>query len=64
MILKLVKLALTWVLSHCNFRMFTANQPVGHRLGGHDVPELPDKFIVFGIWYNDQPLLVGYFQHC
>jgi len=60
--LRLVLRVLAWLINNCDFKLFTCRSSMGHRLGGHDDPNLPDLYIVIGIWYRERPLLVGYWQ--
>jgi hypothetical protein len=58
----IVRKILSWVITNADFKLYTSGTPTGHPLGGHDDPNLPDKYIILGIWYKEKPLLVGYFQ--
>ena len=59
---QIVKWAISWLLSHATFRIFTSPTPEGNRLGGHDDPQLPDLYIIILAEVGPAIILHGYFQ--
>lgn len=62
MIWRLVKIALSWLIRNGTFKLYSSPDPVGTRLGGHDVPELPDKYFVLDIRVKSRIMLLGFWQ--
>jgi len=58
----LIKLALSWVLHNATLKLYLSSTPVGSHLGGHDLTQYPDSFIVLDIRAGSKVLLLGYFQ--
>jgi hypothetical protein len=62
LVLKLVKLAVLWIVKNGTFKLYTADTPIGKKLGTHDDPTLPNRYIIIDIEASDHILLLGYFQ--
>lgn len=58
----MIKALLNWLLKGAIFHLYTSTQPVGRRLGGHDVPGIPDLYIILHIEVGGQIVVLGYFQ--
>jgi len=58
----MLKRLLAWLLRNAQFRLFLSDMPLGKRLGGHDVPGVPDKFLVLDIQLGGVVVFQGYFQ--
>jgi hypothetical protein len=50
------------LLGGAEFGLFTSKTPQGKRLGGHDVPNVEDKFFILTIGLDGLGHFVGYFQ--
>ena len=61
--IKIVKWAIGWLVSHATFKVTTSETPEGKPLGGHDVPELSDKYIIILISIGPAIILHGYWQY-
>lgn len=57
-----------WLIRSASARIYTSPVPVGSRLGGSDILELPDKFIIldvrFKVLFKTHILILGWFQAC
>jgi hypothetical protein len=50
------------LLGGAEFGLVTSKSPQGRRLGGHDVPNVEDKFLILTIGLEGLGHFVGYFQ--
>jgi hypothetical protein len=50
------------MLGGAEFGLVTSRSPQGRRLGGHDVPNVEDKFLILTIGLEGLGHFVGYFQ--
>ncbi len=50
------------LLAGAEFGLVTSKSPQGKRLGGHDVPNVEDKFLILTIGVEGLGHFVGYFQ--
>jgi len=62
MIKKMLLQYAAWLISHADARLYTWPNPVGTRLGGKDIPELPDKYIILDVRISNKILILGWFQ--
>jgi hypothetical protein len=53
---------LACLLKNATFNLYTSGQPIGRRLGGHDIPGIADCYIILHIEVGGQIVLLGYFQ--
>ena len=53
---------LSKLLDAAEFGLVSSNEPRGRRLGGHDVPEVRDKYLVLSIGFRGLVSFVGYWQ--
>lgn len=53
---------LVWLLKRATFRLYNSSQPIGRRLGGHDIPNVLDSYIILEIGLKDVRTFTGYFQ--
>lgn len=60
----IVKWVLNWIANNAKVKvsLFTSHIPVGHRIGGHDITQVADCYIIFSVVFNDNALWTGYFQ--
>jgi hypothetical protein len=58
----MTKRIIDWLLRNATFRLYTDTIPAGRRLGGHDIPNTLDTFIILDIRIGDRIVLLGYFQ--
>ena len=61
-LVQIVKWAISWLISHATFKVFTSPTPEGNRLGGHDDPQLPNLYIIILVEVGPAIILHGYFQ--
>lgn len=59
----MIKIILDWILRNATFKVYTSLTPVGRRLGGHDFPQFPDRFVILDVRAGDRILILGYFQY-
>lgn len=62
MIKKLLLKYAAWLIRNASARLYTSATPVGVRLGGSDVVELPDKYFILDVRIGGRILVLGYFQ--
>ena len=60
--LTLVKLALSWLYSHATFKLYLSQLPIGRHIGGHDIPQIPNGYIILDVRAGDRIVVLGYFQ--
>jgi hypothetical protein len=60
--IRILLAAITWVLKNGTFKLYSSDTPVGRRLGGSDVPELPDKYFNLDVRLGGRIIVLGYFQ--
>lgn len=53
---------LNWLLSKVTFKLYVASAPIGQRLGGHDIPNVTDSYIILELDLKDVISFIGYFQ--
>lgn len=58
----IIKWLIRWLVKNAYFRLYTSDRPIGVRLGGHDDPTLPDRFIILEVSALGLIVLLGYFQ--
>lgn len=58
----MLKAIIAWLLKNATFNLYTSAQPIGRRLGGHDIPGIVDCYIILHITVSGQIVLLGYFQ--
>jgi len=54
--------ALSWLIKNGDIKLYSANTPAGKRIGGSDVPELPDKYFILDARVAAKIIFLGYFQ--
>lgn len=64
MVKNIVSWAIRWILRNCQIRWWFADRPAGVKILVHDVPMIPDKFIIIQLVIRDQTLFLGYIQAC
>jgi len=62
MIKKMLLQYAAWLLRNASARIYTSNIPVGTRIGGADIPELPDKYFILDVRIAAKILILGWFQ--
>ncbi len=55
--------ALNWLVKNTDAKIYTSTTPVGSKLGGHDVVELQDRFLIFDARLAGRIIVLGYFQY-
>jgi len=53
---------LNWMLKRATFRLYNNNSPIGKRLGGHDIPNVIDSYIILELVIAGFTAFTGYFQ--
>jgi hypothetical protein len=51
-----------WLIRNAEAKLYSWGAPVGTRLGGKDIPELPDKYIILDVRVANRIIILGYFQ--
>jgi len=62
MIQKMLLKYAAWLISHADARIYTSPIPVGARIGGADIPELPDKYFILDVRVANKIIILGWFQ--
>jgi hypothetical protein len=58
----IVRWVLNWIANNAQVSIYTSSIPVGHRLGGHDIPQVANLYIVMTVLIKQKPVWSGYFQ--
>lgn len=58
----IVRWVLNWIATNAGVRLYTSHAPVGHRIGGHDITQVQDCYIILTVLIKDKPVWSGYFQ--
>lgn len=53
---------LNWILKRVTFRLYNSSTPIGRRLGGHNIPEVVDSYIILELSIAGVTAFTGYFQ--
>ena len=53
---------LNWILKRVTFRLYNSSTPIGRRLGGHDIPNVTDSYIILVLELAGVTAFSGYFQ--
>jgi len=53
---------LNWILKRVTFRLYNSSTPFGKRLGGHDLPNVIDNYIILELVIDGVSAFTGYFQ--
>jgi hypothetical protein len=53
---------LNWILKRVTFRLYNSSTPIGRRLGGHDIPNVTDSYIILELELAGVTAFSGYFQ--
>jgi hypothetical protein len=53
---------LNWILKRVTFRLYNSSTPIGRRLGGHDIPNVIDSYIILELVIAGVSAFTGYFQ--
>ena len=53
---------LGWLVNNADIRIYSAAEPFGKRLGGYDIQNVKDKYIIFRITVKNQNIFLGYWQ--
>jgi len=53
---------LNWILSKVTFKLYVSSQPLGRRLGGHNIPNVTDSYIILELDIKQVISFIGYFQ--
>lgn len=62
MIKKLLLKYAAWLISQADARVYNSDTPIGTRLGGKDILEFPDMYIILDVRVAGRILVLGYFQ--
>jgi hypothetical protein len=58
----MLKAILDWILRNATFRLYNCAEPIGTRLGGHDIPGQVDTYIILDVRAGSRILILGWFQ--
>jgi len=53
---------LNWLLKRVTFHLYNSSTPIGKRLGGHDIPNVIDSYIILEVMMSGVSAFHGYFQ--
>lgn len=53
---------LNWILKRVTFRLYNSCTPIGRRLGGHNIPDVVDSYIILELSIAGITAFTGYFQ--
>jgi len=53
---------LNWILKRVTFRLYNSSTPIGRRLGGHNIPDIVDSYIILELVLAGVTAFTGYFQ--
>jgi hypothetical protein len=53
---------LNWILARVTFKLYNSSTPIGRRLGGHDIPNVTDSYIILEMAISGVTAFTGYFQ--
>jgi len=53
---------LNWIMKRVTFSLFNSATPIGKRLGGHDIPNVIDSYIILELIIGGASAFTGYFQ--
>jgi hypothetical protein len=53
---------LNWILKRVTFKLYNSSTPIGKRLGGHDIPDVVDSYIILELVIVGVSAFSGYFQ--
>jgi len=51
-----------WLLRNASARIYTNPTPIGARIGGADIPQLPDVYFILDVRVASKILILGWFQ--
>lgn len=54
--------ALNWIITNGGIRVYTSAQPIGKRIGGADIPDVRDQYLVIQFVKDDLVIWSGYWQ--
>lgn len=54
--------ALDYITSHAYARVYTSPVPVGRKIGGKDIPEVADLYVIIDVRFSGRIIVLGYFQ--
>jgi hypothetical protein len=57
-----VSTILNWILKRVTFRLYNSSTPIGRRLGGHNIPDVVDSYIILELSIAGITAFTGYFQ--
>lgn len=63
MLIQLLFKLLNSIIPGIDAKAYTSPTPIGRRLGGHDIVELQDMFLILDVSYHGKRLLLGYLQY-
>lgn len=58
----LIRRIFNWIIQRATFRIYNSSTPIGRRLGGHDIPNVLDQYIILEIGITGVLTFTGYFQ--
>jgi hypothetical protein len=53
---------LNWILKRVTFRLYNSSTPIGRRLGGHNIPDVVDSYIILELVLAGVTAFTGHFQ--
>ena len=62
MIKKMLLKYAAWLLRNASARIYSSPSKIGARIGGADIPELPDKYLILDVRVANRLIILGWFQ--
>lgn len=58
----LIRKVFNWIIARATFKLYNSSTPIGRRLGGFDIPQVIDAYIILEIGITGVLTFTGYFQ--
>lgn len=58
----IIRLVLNWIAKNAVAKVYTSPIPLGKHLGGNDIPQVQDLYVIFDVRIVGRIIYLGYFQ--
>ena len=58
----IIRWVLNWTANNAQAKVYTSAAKLGRRLGGNDIPQVADLFVIFDVRLAGRIIYLGYFQ--
>lgn len=58
----IVRWILNWLSQNASVTLSTSHVPIGYRLGGFNIPQATDVYLILTVLIKHRPVWTGYFQ--